>query len=342
MYSKYAIFNRQGVRSKIFIRTLIDIPEVKVYINHNFKEKRKLNLQNNIQSVHVHKIPIFVGRSNAKTRPEAVLQDNLDTALSKICAHLKIKHMEKKTTDFQSIELIHYKLPTDTLEDIRPILNIPNFTFNVKDYPISEEELKNAKWKLPNNIFDSVNNTTPLCKKPEDLKGVDTNLFRFAMLYGAARSPYAYKCPYFFVRYWPSYHFMARIRKSRPALHITFGDPALLNIPGLKSKSVGDMESSVRPFKLSVYRARFRKILRKEFMKCFSHDEILMKYWDGLYWFSSQTYPRTKEQLEEFNRHVGLALEQVKRLNRSTLEKRAQNVNESIPWTKFKRQLAQL
>ncbi|KAF6012611.1 hypothetical protein HII12_002132 [Brettanomyces bruxellensis] len=310
---------RQGVRSKVFIRTLIDIPEVKVHINHNSKERWKFNLQNNIQSVHVHKIPIFVGRSNAKTRPEAVLQYNLDTALSKICAHLKIKHMEKKMTDFQSVELIHYKPPTDTLEDIRPILNIPKFTFNVKDYPISEEELKNAKWKLPNNVFDSVNNTTPLCKKPEDLKGVDTDLFRFAMLYGAARSP-----------------------KSRPACHITFGDPALLNISGLKSKSVGDMESSVRPFKLSVYRARFRKILRKQFMKCFSHDEILMKYWDGLYWFSSQTYPRTKEQLEEFNKHVGLALEQVKRLNRSTLEKRARNVNESIPWTKFKRQLAQL
>lgn len=189
MYSKYAIFNRQGVRSKVFIRTLIDIPEVKVHINHNSKERWKFNLQNNIQSVHVHKIPIFVGRSNAKTRPEAVLQYNLDTALSKICAHLKIKHMEKKMTDFQSVELIHYKPPTDTLEDIRPILNIPKFTFNVKDYPISEEELKNAKWKLPNNVFDSVNNTTPLCKKPEDLKGVDTDLFRFAMLYGGCKIP---------------------------------------------------------------------------------------------------------------------------------------------------------
>ncbi len=341
MISIFKSLSKRKIEGAVFIRTLISIPEGNFHCI-KAKEWHSSKLRNNVQSVHVHKIPFLVGWPDTRTGSKVPLQEALDTAIAQVCSLLMIKHKRKTIMVDQSIELVHYRPPLDTLNDIRPILNVPNFTFNADDYPINEGELEKAKWKLTNNVFDSVNNRTPICQKPEDLKGVDTALFRLAMVYGAAKSPYVYKCPYFFVRYWPSYHFMARIRKSRPALHITFGEPALLNIPGLKSKSVGDMENSIRPFKLSVYRSKFRKLLREKFMEKFCHDGTLMKHWDGLYWFSSQSYPRSKDQLVEFNKHVDLALEHVKRLDKNVLEKRARSMNESIPWSKFKRQLSQL
>lgn len=256
----------------------------------------------------------------------------LKEAIKKIRGQLNLPVEEAWTKGPKAIYVSKQPLPkVADLTELPPIEEIKRF--ELPKFEFNDDELKKSPTvTFPESIYPPGSKMVP--NSPSMIKGVNEELYSLAYTNGIINFKSHFNCKWFQVVYFHPLHYISKISKSSPAILVSFANNNIFNQE--KSINLNDVSSkfynSAFPFKYATGRHQVKKIITEAIFNIYQSNSNLFTKYGGTYKFSNKLYPKSKEDIDDFNESINKALNTVFKIPNGKLMADVKSADSKLHW----------
>lgn len=217
------------------------------------------------------------------------------------------------------------------LSGLPPIQEVKRF--ELPKFEFDDEKLKNMPIAaFPDSIYPPGTRTIP--ENASMIRGVNEELYSLGYASGIINFKSHFNCKWFQVVYFHPLHYISKIAKSTPAILVSFANNNIFNQE--KSINLNDVHNrfynSAFPFKYATGRHKVKKLMKEEIFNIYNRDPKLFTEYGGVYKFTNKLYPKTQEDIDDFNNCIRSALDLIFNIPATKLLKEVKDADAKIPW----------